>query len=120
MPGNLTHQAALLALPLECCHLVFSFLDLRGVMGAASTCQALRAIAKVHVGALFGSYVLRHAIVLKTRQLMILSQDDTFWRGIAEIKWGDDALQLGRDSGLAGDGLWFGFCQHRICLRSSQ
>ena len=51
---------------------------------------------------------------------MLQSQDDTFWRGIAENKWGEGALQLGRDSGLAGDGLWFGFCQHRICLRSSQ
>ena len=50
MPEKSANQAALLGLPLECCHHVFSFLDLRGVMAAASTCKALRGVAKVQNG----------------------------------------------------------------------
>lgn len=34
-------------LPTECCHAVFSLLDLRDIMAVCSTCKALRHAAKV-------------------------------------------------------------------------
>ena len=91
-------------------------------MAAASSCKAMRAVAKVHIAARVQQYFPKSVVVAnKTHQPCLgREQDDNLWKGIAEIKWGDVALQLGRDSSLAGDGRWFSFCQHRVCLRSNQ
>jgi hypothetical protein len=47
-------------------------------------------------------------------------QDDALWKGIATLKWGEAALKLSQESGLTGPAKWFGFCQHRMCVRSHE